>query len=151
MFPKMLSMTLVILGLTAVSLFLVLQGIFGVPIKGSITLFFAVTALYVFTTSALGLLVATFARNLAQASLLIVLVVAPMIFLSGAWTPPEAMPDWVRRLMAISPLHFYTDASYGILLRGATAEMLRPELTGIAGLGCVDLLLGLWRFRRQFS
>jgi hypothetical protein len=29
-------------------------------------------------------------------------------------------------------------------------EMLRPELTGIAVLGCVDLLLGLWRFRRQF-
>jgi len=44
---KVIAMTLVILLGTAVSLFLVLHGIFAVPMKGSLVLFFAVTTLYI--------------------------------------------------------------------------------------------------------
>jgi ABC-2 type transport system permease protein len=150
MFAKMLSMTTVILALTALSLFFVLRAVFDVPVRGNLALFFGVTALYALTICALGLLIATFARNLAQGGMLIVLVLAPMIFLSGAWTPPEAMPAFVRNLMLASPLHYYIDASYGILLRGASVSMLRTELLGIVLLGSVSFTLALIRFRRQF-
>jgi len=150
MFAKMLSMTTVILALTAMSLFFVLRAVFDVPARGNLWLFFGVTALYVLAICALGLLIATFARNLAQGGMLIVLFLAPMIFLSGAWTPPEAMPRLMRTLMAASPLHYYIDASYGILLRGASAGMLRTELLGIVLLGSVSFALALIRFRRQF-
>lgn len=44
--PKVIAMTLVILLGTTVSLFLVLDLVFHIPIKGSLPLFFAVTALY---------------------------------------------------------------------------------------------------------
>lgn len=150
MFAKMLSMTTVILALTAMSLFFVLRAVFDVPARGNLWLFFGVTALYVLAICSLGLLIATFARNLAQGGMLIVLFLAPMIFLSGAWTPPEAMPGFVRTLMAASPLHYYIDASYGILLRGASADMLRTELLGIVFLGSLSFALALIRFRRQF-
>lgn len=151
MFPKVVAMTLVILVLTALSLVLVLRGIFDVPLRGSLATFFAVTTLYVFTTSGLGLLVATFARNMAQAGMLIILIIAPMLFLSGAWTPPEAMPDAMRMLMAISPLHYFIDASYGILLKGAGLELIAPQIAGMIVLGSITFGLGLWRFRRQFG
>jgi ABC-2 type transport system permease protein len=150
MFSKMLSMTTVILALTALSLFFVLRAVFEVPARGNLWLFFGVTALYVLSICSLGLLIATFARNLAQGGMLIVLFLAPMIFLSGAWTPPEAMPGVVRTLMLASPLHYYIDASYGILLRGASASMLRTELLGIVLLGSLSFALALIRFRRQF-
>jgi len=82
--PKVISMTLVILLGTAVSLFLVLEPVFHIPIKGSLPLFFGVTALYTVATSGLGLYIATMSRNLAQAAMLAILILMPMIFLSGA-------------------------------------------------------------------
>ncbi|WP_230368696.1 ABC transporter permease [Paludibacterium denitrificans] len=87
MFPKVVSMTGVILIGVALSLFLVLIPLFAIPVKGSLALFFAVSGLYVFTTAGLGLFAATVARNLAQVGMLAILILAPMLFLSGALDP----------------------------------------------------------------
>jgi len=151
MFPKVLAMTAVILIGCAVSLAVVISGIFHVPIKGSLTLFFAVTALYVFTTAGLGLFISTIARNLAQVGMMTVLVFTPMLFLSGAWTPPEAMPAWMRMVMYASPLHYYIDAGFGILLKGAGIDILWDEILEMALLGSVIFAMGMWRFRKQFE
>jgi ABC-2 type transport system permease protein len=150
MFPKVIAMTAVILVGTFISLFFILKPIFAVPFKGDLLLFFAVTTLYVFTTAGLGLFAATIARNLAQAGMMTILILAPMIFLSGAWTPPEAMPAWLRIGMNISPLHYYMDASFGIFLKGAGLATLWPSILSIAALGGIIFSFGLWRFRRQF-
>ncbi|ACL06725.1 ABC-2 type transporter [Desulfatibacillum aliphaticivorans] len=150
MLPKILSMTFVILLGTAVSLFCVIRPIFHTPIRGSLPLFFGVTALYVFTTSGLSLFISTLARNLAQVGLLTILVLAPMLFLSGAWTPPEAMPGWLRFAMVVSPLHHYIDTGFGILLKGAGMEILWDSVGMIALIGGIMLSVGAWRFRRQF-
>ena len=53
-----------------------------------------------------------------------ILTIVPMFLLSGTWTPPEAMPEWPRHLMEVSPLYYFVDASYGILLRGAGLDLL---------------------------
>ncbi len=150
MFPKVIAMTAVILLGVLISLALILTPVFHVPFKGNILLFFAVTTLYVFTTAGLGLFAATIARNLAQAGMMTILILAPMIFLSGAWTPPEAMPAWLRMGMKISPLHYYMDAAFGILLKGARLQELWRSILGISLLGSIVFGFGLWRFRRQF-
>jgi ABC-2 type transport system permease protein len=151
MFPKVLAMTTVILIGCAISLSVVITGIFHVPIKGSLTLFFSVTALYVFTTAGLGLFISTIARNLAQVGMMTVLVFTPMLFLSGAWTPPEAMPSWMRTVMYASPLHYYIDTGFGILLKGAGIDILWDEILEMALLGSVIFGMGMWRFRKQFE
>lgn len=106
--PKVISMTMVIPLGTAVSILLILEPVFHAPIKGSLILFFMVTALYTFSTSGLGLFIATMSRNLAQVAMLTILIIMPIIFLSGAWTSPEAMPACLRQAMCLSPLHYYT-------------------------------------------
>lgn len=151
MFPKVVAMTLVILAGTAMSLFGILHGIFDVPMKGSLFLYFAMTTLYVFTTAGLGLVAATIASNQAQVSLMTILVVAPMINLSGTWTPPEAMPVWLRELMLLSPLHHFVNISYGIQLKGTGLDILWPSVLSMAALGGALFGFGLWRFRRQFA
>jgi ABC-2 type transport system permease protein len=151
MFPKVISMTVVILVGTAISLFGILELVFHVPIKGSLLLFFAITTLYTFTSAGIGLFIATIARNLAQVGMLTVLVFAPMIFLSGAWTPPEAMPAWMRLFMGMSPLHYYTDACLGILLKGAGIGLIWDSIIGIVIVGGTAAGFGLWRFRGQFE
>jgi len=151
LFPKVLAMGLVILLGTAVSLFLVIVPSFHLPIKGSIPLFFAVTALYVFATSGLGLFIATLSRNLGQVVMLVILIMMPLLLLSGAWTPPEAMPTGLRNTMYISPLYYFIEIAYGILLKGAGLDILWDSLLGLTLLGIVIFSFGVWRFRRQFN
>lgn len=151
MMPKVLAMTLVVLACTAVSLFGLLRLSFHVPVRGSLALFFLVTALYVFTTTGLGLLIATVTRNLAQVGMLLSAALPPLVFLSGAWSPPEAMPAWLRAGTLVLSLRHYLDCGFGILLKGAGVAVLWPRIAAIAGLGGALFALGAWRFRRQFG
>ena len=151
MASKVLAMTVVILGATAGGLFGIMQPVFGVPIKGSIWLFFTLTALFVVTTACMGLAAATLARNQGQVGMMTLLVAAPMLMLSGITAPMEAMPVWVRYLMALSPLRYYIEIANGILLKGAGLNILWDSVLAMAALGSVLFGFGLWRFRRQFA
>lgn len=148
--PKVLAMGLVILLATAVCLYFVMLPAFHIPIKGSNALFFAATALYVFATSGFGLFIAAISRNLGQVSMLVILVLMPVLLLSGAWTPPEAMPSGLRYAMYISPLYYFIEMGYGILLKGAGLDILWDSVFGLMLLGSIIFSLGIWRFRLQF-
>jgi len=74
---------------------LIFDLVFDVPFKGSLPLFFGVTLLY-FSTAGLGLVAATMSLNLAQVGMLTIMILAPIMLLSGVWTPPEAMPSGFR-------------------------------------------------------
>jgi hypothetical protein len=109
------------------------------------------TALYVFTTSGIGLFIATISRSLGQVTMLVILLLMPIILLSGAWTPPEAMPPGIHWAMYISPLYYFNEMSYAILLKGAGVDILLDSLLGLTVLGAVFFNFGVWRFRRQFG
>ncbi len=151
MASKVLAMTVVILVATAVGLFGIMQPVFGVPMKGSIWLFFTLTALFVATTACMGLAGATLARNQGQVGMMTLLVAAPMLMLSGITAPMEAMPIWVRYLMALSPLRYFIDIANGILLKGAGLNILWDSVLAMAALGAALFGFGLWRFKRQFQ
>ena len=151
LFPKVVAMTLAILAGTAVALFGILLPVFEVPVKGSLALFFAVTALYALAVSGLGLFIATLSRNLGQVSMLVIVVLMPMLLLSGAWTPPEAMPWLLRKLMVISPLYWFIELGYGILLKGAGLKVLWDSVLGLTLLGGLLFAFGILRFRKQFG
>jgi ABC-2 type transport system permease protein len=150
-FPKVIAMTIVILFGMSLSLFAVLGPLFQVPMRGSLPLFYAVTTLYIFTNAGLGLFIATLARNLAQVGLLSLLFLAPILLLSGLWTPPEAMPDWMRWATLASPMRHYIDVSYGILLKGAGLDLLWDSVLAIGILGTLIFAFGMRRFRGQFA
>jgi ABC-2 type transport system permease protein len=151
MIPKVASMTLVVLVGTAVALFGVIEGVFNVPIKGSIALFFVAVALYTVSVSGMGLFVSTLARNLAQVTMMVLVIAMPVVLLSGTWTPPEAMPVWLRRAIHLSPLYYLIEMSYGILLRGAGFKVLWKLFLGLSILGAAAFVIGAYRFRRQFG
>ena len=151
MLSKVLPMTGVIVLATAMSLFLVIQGILEVPVRGSLVLYLALTALFAFTVSGVGLLIASVTRNVAQVGLMSILIMVPMLLLSGSYTPLEGMPPLLRPLMYVSPLHHYLDIMYGILLKGAGLRLLWDSALMMALVGAVIFGLGMWRFRRQFA
>ena len=151
MMPKIIAMVAVILGGIALGLFGILIPVFSIPVVGSLLVFFAVSTLYVSTVAGIGILIATVTNNMAQAGMMVILILAPMMFLSGAWTPPEAMPVVMRLGMYVSPLYYYINASYGILMKGAGLMVLWPMLAGIIVIGMIVSTVTILKFKKQFG
>ncbi|WP_423021589.1 ABC transporter permease [Undibacterium sp. MH2W] len=151
MMPKIIAMVAVILGGIALGLFGILIPVFSIPVVGSLLVFFAVSTLYVSTLAGIGILIATVTNNMAQAGMMVILILAPMMFLSGAWTPPEAMPVVMRLGMYVSPLYYYINASYGILMKGAGLMVLWPMLVGIIVIGMMVSTVTILKFKKQFG
>jgi ABC-2 type transport system permease protein len=151
MLPKVLAMTVVILCATAVALVGIMRPAFGVPIRGSLLLFLSLTALFVFSTAGMGLAAATLTRNQAQVGMMTLLVVAPMMLLSGLVAPMEALPTWTRHLMILSPLRYFIEIANGILLKGSDLSILWEPVLAMVVLGAGLFAFGMWQFRRQFE
>ncbi|MEW6703766.1 MAG: ABC transporter permease [Pseudomonadota bacterium] len=147
---KVLAMVLVMLAGTAVAVLGVMHLGYGVPVRGSVPLFFAVVALYAVACAGVGIVASGFARNSGQMGLIVVLVVVPMIMLSGTWNMVESMPRWLQWITELSPLRHFVVLAYGLLIRAAGWEVLWPALAKMLALGGVLFTIGVLRFRQQF-
>jgi len=151
MLAKIIPMAVLIIVFTAVSVHVVLGWCFDFIPRGSLALFLVVTLIYVFTTAGLGMLIATAARNLSQIILMMLTAMVPIMFLSGTWTPPEAMTPSVRWITRISPLSYYLEIGYGIFFKGLGLAGIVEPLIWLILLGGVVFFFGATRVRRQLS
>ena len=147
MLGKVLANGLVIIVLTLSSLLVILQGLLGMQIAGSIPLFLCGVAAYLFFASSLGIFLGTIARSMPQLGLLFILMVLPMILLSGGTTPMESMPAWLRSFMQYTPSAQFVAFAQAILYRGLGFEGVWLRLLGIAGVGAVFFAISALRFR----
>lgn len=148
---KIIPTMTIVLSLSLLSIFLILRPIFGVPIRGNLLLFYSITAIYVFTMSSLGIAIATVARNLAQAMMIMLLILAPMLFLSGAWTPPEAMTPWMQWASHISPMRYFIDFGYSVLFKGNGLAYVWQDILGIMLMGILLFGFSIWWFGRKIA
>ncbi len=124
---------------------------FEVPIRGSLFLYFALSALFLFSSLGLGLLWGTLAQNLQQALLLSFFTLFPLLVISGVVVPLESMPRPIQLLSLLSPLRYYLEIGLGIFLKGVGIEVLWPQALAMGSLGLVIFLLGLQQFRRHLG
>lgn len=151
MLAKVWSTGLVVLLASLLSLVLVVQGVLGVPVAGSLPLFFAGAALCLFATTSMGIFMATVARNMPQFGMLMVLVIIPLQMLSGGSTPRESMPELVQNIMLLAPTTHFVQLGQAILFRGASFAVVWPQFLALALIGTVLFVLSLRRFRSTIS
>jgi ABC-2 type transport system permease protein len=151
MLAKIIPMGTITLSAAFLALFAVLEPIFSIPIRGHLGLFFAATLIFVFTSSGLGLFLASISRNLSEVILLTLLMIAPILFLSGSWTPYEAMPFWMKRITYLSPLKYFLEIGFSVFLKGLGLRELWKEFFGMLALGGLAFLLGVIKFRSSFQ
>lgn len=140
-----LAKTLPTLAMGLIALFpsLLVIDWFDVPLRGSLGLFVALTALFLLSAIALGVLIASVTHTLQQALLLAFFALFPIMFLSGTLVPIESMPPFLRTVSLASPLRHYLDVTLGIFLKGSTMAELWPQAAGLAALG-VGLFAAAW-------
>ncbi len=91
--------------------------VFGVPVRGSYVFFFISGALCVLSGIGIGTLISTFVDSQQQAQLMSFFVNPPMVLLSGATTPVEAMPKWLQPITMLNPVRHFSIISRGIRWR----------------------------------
>jgi ABC-2 type transport system permease protein len=138
---------LVITVAVGISLALIVRILLAIPVAGSVPLFMAGVALYLFFATAIGIFLATVARTMPQLGLLYMLVAMPMNMLSGSNTPLESMPPALRRVMELSPSTHFVAFAQAILYRGAGFDVVWPHYLFVTGVGGLFFVAALLRFR----
>jgi ABC-2 type transport system permease protein len=134
-----------------IALFVVVRGLLGVPIQGSVALFLAGAVANLFSTTALGIVLATVARSMPQFALLSILVIMPLEILSGGTTPRESMPQIVQNIMLIAPTTHFVMLAQAILFRGAGIDVVWPQFVALGAIGSLLFSAALFRFRKAIS
>ena len=151
MMAKVWSMALIVLVASAFSVAFVVQGLIGVPIEGSLALFFVGAAIHLFATTSMGIFFATIANSMQQFGLLLMLIVSPMQMLSGGSTPRESMPEIVQDVMLGAPTTHFITLSQAILFRGAGLDVVWPQLLALVIIGGVFFGIAQARLRNTIG
>lgn len=147
MLAKILANGAVILAGSAFSVVVILKWGLSMGIAGSVPLFLAGAALYLFFTASLGIFLGTLAGSMPQFGLLFFLIVLPMNMLSGGFTPLESMPQWLQVAMQASPSTQFVAFAQAILYRGAGLDTVWPRFAATFGTGMLFFTFALARFR----
>lgn len=114
----------------------------GVPMSGGVAGIFTLSLLYLVLSLALGLLVSTLARTQVAALLISAMVMLlPILMLSGMIFPIENLPCFFRWVSAVVPARWYIDAMRRMMIQGAS--MADVWVDGTVLLAMTGLLLGV--------
>jgi ABC-2 type transport system permease protein len=137
------------LGLIDLSL-AVLMGkwVFDVPLRGSVTLLFLLSSIYIIVALALGLTISTIARTQILANQMAMIIgFLPTFLLSGFTFVIANMPIWLQIITyGIAP-RYYVTILKEIFLKGADLSFLWTETLILVGMG----IAGVWIATRTFK
>jgi ABC-2 type transport system permease protein len=151
MASKVWSMGVLVLVACALSLEGVVKGLLAYPIEGSVPLFLVGAGLHLFATTSMGIFLGTFARSMPQFGLLLMLVLLPLMLLSGGMTPRESMPEVVQFVMQAAPTTHFVQLAQAILYRGAGLDIVWPHMLATLAIGMAFFGISLSRFRKTIG
>jgi len=150
LFGKLLPYSMMAFGELLLVLVLMVA-VFRVGIRGDIVLLLLLSALFILTVLALGLLLSTLAQTQLEAIQFSFLVMMPSVLLSGFMFPRTEMPLLIYLATFLMPVTYFIEILRGVILRGADAQDLWPHIAGLS-ICCVAILaLSLRRFRKQLD
>jgi ABC-2 type transport system permease protein len=117
--------------------------------RGGLALFLLLSAMFLVSSMAIGIMIATITETLQQALLVSFFALFPILFLSGTLVPVETMPLALRYLAEAGPLTHYMNALLGVFLKGVGLEILWRDALALVVIGAVLLTASLLRLRRR--
>ncbi len=122
--------------------------LFGVPLRGSLPLLYAIAFAFIVASLAIGLLVSTAVRTQAQAMQLSFMFILPNILLSGFLFPRSGMPLIPRLAGLVLPLTYFLQVVRGVVLKGNGFEFLWRDTLMLLIFAAVLVSLSIWRFSK---
>lgn len=126
--------------------------VLDVPIQGSLFLIFFVSTIYILLALSLGLLVSTIAKTLLMALLISAMVLmTPIIMLSGMMFPIESMPKILQYVSAVVPTRYYISTMRKLMIMGVGIEQIYYEVIVLTGMFATLLTLSLAKFNKRLE
>jgi len=125
---------------------------FEVPMRGSVTLLFGMSMVYLLSTLGLGLFVSTISQTQQQAMMTATFFfLMPMIYLSGFIFPIENMPAWIQPVTYLIPLRYFLVIVRGIFQKGVGLETFWPQALALLAWGTIVLALATLRSSKRLA
>ena len=130
---------LVLAFIILIVILLMANSLLGVPLQGSVFWIFVISTIYILLALSLGLLVSSIAKTQLVALLLSAMVLLmPIVMLSGMFFPIESMPKVLQYVSAIIPTRYYTSAMRKLMIMGVGVRQVMHEMIVL-----ICMLIGL--------
>ena len=130
---------LVLAFIILIVILLMANSLLGVPLQGSVFWIFVISTIYILLALSLGLLVSNIAKTQLVALLLSAMVLLmPIVMLSGMIFPIESMPKVLQYVSAIIPTRYYTSAMRKLMIMGVGVRQVMHEMIVL-----ICMLIGL--------
>ncbi len=126
--------------------------VLGVPLAGSLFWIVAVSIVYIILALALGLLISNVAQTQMMALLLSAMVLLmPIVMLSGMLFPVESMPVALQCLSAIVPPRYYIEAMRKLMIMGVGIGEVLTEVGILVLMTLALLAVSLLTFKTRLA
>ena len=130
-----------------ITILLMARYVLGVPLQGSLFWILAVSTIYILLALSLGLLISNVAQTQLVALLLSAMVLLmPVVMLSGMMFPVESMPPVLQWLAAVVPPRYYIDAMRKLMIMGVGIDEVMKEVTVLIAFTAILLTVALKKF-----
>lgn len=142
-----------VIAFTILSIILLMSSfVLGVPIKGSLVWIYVVSTIYILLALSLGILVSTIAETQLVALLIsAMLLMMPVIMLSGMMFPIESMPKILQYISAIIPTRYYISAMRKLMIMGTGIEEIYFEVSILISMLIALMSLALAKFNKRLE
>ena len=126
--------------------------VLGVPLAGSLFWIIAVSIIYILLALSLGLLISNIAQTQLVALLLSAMVLLmPVVMLSGIMFPVESMPEILQWIAAVIPPRYYIDAMRKLMIMGVGIGEVMKEVTILVAMTALLLTVALKKFKTRLE
>ena len=135
-----------------ITILLMARFVLSVPLAGSLFWILAVSTLYILLALSLGLLISNVAQTQLVALLMSAMVLLmPVVMLSGMLFPVESMPTILQWISAIMPPRYYIQAMRKLMIMGVGIEDVAREVAVLAVMTVVLLAIALMKFKQRLE
>ena len=130
------------------TILLMARYVLGVPLAGSLFWIILVSIIYIMLALSLGLLISNIAQTQLVALLLSAMVlIMPVVMLSGMLFPVESMPQVLQWVSAIVPPRYYISAMRKLMIMGVGIGEVAKEVAVLALMTTLLLTISLKKFK----
>ena len=116
--------------------------LYGLPMEGSFLILTAVSALFLFSSLGLGLMISTLAKNQVLAyQITIIVAFLPAYILSGFLFEIYSMPEWIQWLTYIIPAKYFVQSLQCLFLVGNVPSLIGYDCLAIFASGAIFFLI----------
>ena len=135
-----------------ITILLMARYVLDVPLQGSVLWILFVSAIYILLALALGLLISNIAQTQLVALLMSAMVLLmPVIMLSGMMFPVESMPQVLQWIAAVVPPRYYIDAMRKLMIMGVGIGDVMKEVAVLSVMTVVLLAVSLKMFNTRLE